>query len=186
MQQLPYRHVLIFFILLLSACGRAVRSTPAPTPTAVIRPTLPPTWTPTHTPTPLPATATASRTPRPTITPTLSEAAICAQLGIMTNLRDGRSFNPGDDITLFHNALPLAGVVRFVATHQTKPNNIGAELPGDGANILQLAVNRLGATGVYDWSLLVRTDELGDICIQSGTFRLLAPGAGREELRPPR
>lgn len=145
------------------------------------RPTLPPTWTATFTPTDSPPTATITPSPTPTITPTLSETAICDAFFTVNNIKPGQVLAWKSKITIYLNAVPPDSKVRFVAVNHFTQKNLGADLPGGQSNIMELAVSNLPGTGQYDWTLVVKTPNYGDICKQSGWFLATGPVSTRAE-----
>lgn len=154
------------------------------TPTRDDRPTLPPTWTPTFTPIPITPNATFTITPTltPTITQTVSVASICDGLNLVTNLKPGQYFRWRSKITLFMGASAPAGTtVRFVATQHFSKATRTADLPGGQSNILQLPVKSLPETGQYEWTLVVKTPNYGDICEQGGWFIATSQESTRAE-----
>jgi hypothetical protein len=157
-----------------TAVAAALTGTAAPvTSTPDGRSTLPPTWTPTFTalpPTEEPPTATITPSRTPTITPTISAEAICAEFYTVNNLKTGQIFAWKSQISLFLSAVPPDATVRFLAVHHFSQANRGAELPGGQNNILQLPIRNLPEPGQYDWTLVVKTTNYGDICEQSGWF----------------
>jgi hypothetical protein len=135
----------------------------------------------TFTPTPEPPTATITLSPTPTVTPTLSAEAICEKFYTINNLKPGQYFAWDSKITLFLSAVPPDAKVRFLAVQHFSGANLGADLPGGQSNFAELPVKNLPETGQYDWTLVVKTDNHGDICGQSGWFIVTSQESTRAE-----
>lgn len=63
-------------------------------------------------------------------------------------------------------------MVRFEATHRESGEAFGAEAPGGEIMALELPVSQLGQAGVYDWTVSIFVNSLGEQCAQSGTFEV--------------
>jgi len=179
-RQTVARYGLAVFLFVLAACGSA---TPAPTATPLPPPpTLPPAWTVTPTFTPLPPTLTRTPTLTPTITPTLSREAICEQFEVVHQLRNGIELED-DGILAMIIESPPGTTVRFLARHTLSSQNLGLDMNANGDTIImQLALSQFPVLGSYRWSVVVLTEEYGELCEQRGTFRLVAaPPDGDDE-----
>lgn len=168
--------------LLIAACSPAAPLSPTnpPPPTSrfatfsgpVTRQTLPPTWTPSPTPT---ATAVPTITNTPTPAPTLSVAAICDGFRLLYDFT-GRSSYTWDSYIPIVVTLEAADVwVFFSATHRLSGDRTGFELPGQQTLAVEFQMDALPQPGTYDWILGVRSNQHGDICTQTGTFREYIP-----------
>jgi hypothetical protein len=69
-------------------------------------------------------------------------------------------------------------MVRFEAAHRETGETLGAEAVGGEIMALELPVSQLGQAGVYDWTVSIFVNSLGEHCAQSGTFEV---AAGTEE-----
>jgi len=164
---------------LLWACRTAPPSTPAPSitplPTTIIRGTLPPTWTPTNTNTPLPPSET--NTPHPTLTPTatLGPDNICDGFDLYFPFPNGDRFGWDKVVPYTIQSGRTDVVIQLQIVHRRTGEQVGGEIPGGQFAILQMPVNILPHPGLYDWTITVHSDELGDFCAQEGYFFALPP-----------
>lgn len=171
---------------LLWACTGTPSPSPLPpsaTPTR-IPVTFPPTWTLTFTPTlPQPSpTNTASPTPPPTSTlgPEHIEA-ICENFRFTYQFDQGELFEPDDSIAFIVETQRWEVVVRFLAVHRLTGENRGLQIPGGQYVIAEMPVSLLPRPGLYDWTISVHHDELGDFCTQSGYFFVRAAQDAKPE-----
>jgi hypothetical protein len=162
---------------LLWACSGAqtptlIPATETPFPTR-IPVTFPPTWTPTDTATPLPPSPT--NTPTPTLEPTATLGpeqieTICDNFQFIYEFDPGEMFEPGEKIAFVVETQRWEVVVRFLAVHRLTGENQGVQMPGGQFVLVEMPVTLLPHPGLYDWTVSVHHDELGDFCTQGGYF----------------
>jgi len=182
------------FVVCLSACLLWACTTGAPTPSPVppsdiptrIPVTFPPTWTPTFTPTPRPLGPTD--TPAPTVSPTATLGpeqmeTICENFQFTYEFDQGEMFEPDEKIAFIVETQRWEVVVRFLAVHRRTGENRGVQLPSGQYVLAEMPVSYLPLPGLYDWTVNVHHDQLGDFCQQGGYFfvsALPAPEATAE------
>ena len=61
-------------------------------------------------------------------------------------------------------------MVRFLATHRETGENLGVQTAGGDMTALELPISQLPLPGLYDWSISIYVDTLGEQCTHTGTF----------------
>jgi hypothetical protein len=135
--------------------------------------TFPPTWTPTFTPSPPPPSPTS--TPAPTLSPTPTLGAehierICETFRFEYGFDSGETFEQDEMIAFAVETQHWQVVVRFLAVHRLTGENQGLQMPGGQHVLAEMPVSLLPRPGLYDWTISVHHDALGDFCTQSGYF----------------
>jgi hypothetical protein len=175
---LKFAQALIYLAALwLWACTGAPTPTavpPSPTPAPTRIPaTFPPTWTPTDTHTPLPPSPT--NTPSPTRSPTPTPGPeqierICENFRFNYTFDRGETFEQDARIAFGVETQQWDVVVRFLAVHRLTGENRGLQIPSGQYVLAEMPVSLLPRPGLYDWTISVHHDELGDFCTQGGYF----------------
>ncbi len=161
----------------LWACSGAQTPTPVPpSPTSFptrIPVTFPPTWTPTFTATAPPPSAT--NTPPPTLSPmpTLGPEhieRICETFRFDYAFDRGETFEQDDKIAFAVETQRWEVVIRFLAVHRLTGENQGLQMPGGQHVLVEMPVSLLPRPGLYDWTISIHHERLGDFCTQEGYF----------------
>jgi hypothetical protein len=79
-------------------------------------------------------------------------------------------FETDDKIAFLVETQRWEVVVRFLAVHRRTGENRGIQIPGGQFVLAEMPVTLLPLPGLYDWTVSVHHDELGDFCQQGGYF----------------
>jgi hypothetical protein len=105
----------------------------------------------------------------PTLDPQQLER-ICETFGFEYAFDPGETFDPDNKIAFAVDTQRWDVVVRFLAVHRLTGENQGLQVQGGQHVLVEMPVSLLPHPGLYDWTISIHHDLLGDFCTQDGYF----------------
>jgi hypothetical protein len=106
-------------------------------------------------------------------------ARICETFRFDYSFDRGETFEPDDKIAFAVETQRWEVVIRFLAVHRVTGENQGLQMPGGQHVLVEMPASLLPRPGLYDWTMSIHHERLGDFCTQEGYFFVkAAPSEG--------